>query len=127
MLVFEAKLQGKDEQYCALDEAIRTARFVRNKCLRYWMDNQGVGKYDLNKYCAELAKEFEEANKLNSMARQASAERAWSAISRFYAQCFGGSTPPENMRDNCKKQVPGKKGFPQFRKHRTHGSVEYKT
>jgi putative transposase len=77
------------------------------------MDNQGIDKYDLNKYCAELAKEFEFAKKLNSMARQASAERAWSAIFRFY--------------DNCKKQVPGKKGFPQFRKHTTHGSVEYKT
>jgi putative transposase len=113
MLVFEAKLRGEDEQYRALDEAIRTARFVQNKCLRYWLDNQGVNKYDLNNYCADLAKEFEFAKKLNSMARQASAERAWSAISRFY--------------ENCKKQVPGKKGFPKFKKHRTHGSVEYKT
>jgi hypothetical protein len=33
MLVFEAKLEGLDEQYQALDEAIRTARFVRNACL----------------------------------------------------------------------------------------------
>ncbi len=87
MLVFEAKLRGEDEQYRALDEAIRTARFVQNKCLRYWMDNQGVNKYDLNNYCADLAKEFEVAKKLNSMARQASAERAWSAISRFYDNC----------------------------------------
>ena len=45
------------------------------------------------------------------MARQASAERAWSAISRFY--------------DNCKKKVSGKKGFPKFKKHSR--SVEYKT
>jgi putative transposase len=29
--------------------------------------------------------------------------------------------------DNCKKGKPGKKGFPRFRKHQTHGSVEYKT
>jgi len=42
MLVFEAKLRGRDEQYRALDEAIQTARFVRNKCLRYWIDNKGV-------------------------------------------------------------------------------------
>lgn len=113
MIVFEAKLRGEDEQYRALDEAIRTARFVRNKCLRYWMDNRGVGAYDLNKYCAELAEQFEWAKKLNSMARQASAERAWSAISRFY--------------ENCKKGVPGKKGYPKFKKHQTNLSVEYKT
>jgi putative transposase len=47
------------------------------------------------------------------MARQASAERAWPAISRFY--------------DNCKKGKPGQKGFPRFKKHLPHGSVEYKT
>lgn len=29
MLVFEAKLEGTNEQYGKLDEAIRTARFVR--------------------------------------------------------------------------------------------------
>ncbi len=113
MLVFEAKLQGTDGQYRALDEALRTARFVRNSCLRYWMDNQGVNKYDLNKYCAVLAREFEWADKLNSMARQASAERAWSGIARFF--------------DNCKKQVLGKKGFPRFKKHSSNLSVEYKT
>jgi putative transposase len=113
MLVFEAKLEGTDEQYDILDEVLRTARFVRNKCLRYWMDNQGIDKYDLNKYCAVLAEEFEWAKKLNSMARQASAERAWSAISRFY--------------DNCKKKKPGKKGYPKFKKHQTNLSAEYKT
>jgi putative transposase len=113
MIVFEAKLQGTDGQYQALDEALRTARFVRNSCLRYWMENKGVGKHDLNKYCAVLAAEFEWAKKLNSMARQASAERAWSAISRFF--------------ENCKKKLPGKKGYPRFKKHETHASVEYKT
>ena len=41
MLVYEAKLEGTQEQYGRLDEAIRTAQFVRNKCLRYWMDNKG--------------------------------------------------------------------------------------
>ena len=29
--------------------------------------------------------------------------------------------------DNCKKKVPGKKGFPKFKKHQTNLSVEYKT
>ncbi|MBE9035910.1 RNA-guided endonuclease InsQ/TnpB family protein [aff. Roholtiella sp. LEGE 12411] len=112
MLVFEAKLKGSNEQYEKLDEAIRTARFIRNSCLRYWMDNKGVGKYELSAYCAVLAHDFPFANNLNSMARQASSERAWSAITRFY--------------DNCKKNVT-KKGFPRFKKHQTHGSVEYKT
>ena len=110
MLVLEAKLKGKEQQYNLIDEAIRTATFVRNKALRLWMDVKGSDKYDLNKYCAVLAKEFEFAKKLNSTARQASAERAWSAVSRFF--------------DNCKKKISGKKGYPKFKK-RGH-SVEYK-
>lgn len=132
MIVFEAKLDGQNEQYRALDEAIRTARFVRNSYLRYWMDNKGIGRYHLNKFCAVLASktEFAWVSKLNSMARQASAERAWSAIARFF--------------DHCKKSLPGKKaenavlgspqverfsktGFPKFKRSQTHGSVEYKT
>jgi len=111
MLVFEFKAYGKQNQFNAVDEAIRTAKFIRNSCLRYWMDNNQVGRYDLNKYCAVLARDFPNACELNSMARQSSAERAWSAISRFY--------------DNCKKGIPGKKGYPQFQKNCR--SVEYKT
>jgi putative transposase len=111
MLVFEFKAYAKSSQLAAVNEAIRTAQFVRNSCLRYWMDNQKVDKYDLNKYCAVLAGEFPFASELNSQARQASAERAWSAISRFY--------------DNCKKRIPGKKGYPQFQKDCR--SVEYKS
>jgi len=67
---------------------IRTATFVRNSCLHYWMDNKGVGQYDLSRLCKELAKEFEWAKKLNSMARQASSERAWASIKRFYDNCL---------------------------------------
>lgn len=115
MIVLEAKMQGKDDQFELLDEAIRTAQFIRNSCLRYWMDNPGVTRNDLYKYCKVLADspEFPWAQKLNSQARQAHAERAWSAIARFY--------------DNCKKQIPGKKGYPQFKKYQTRASVEYKT
>ena len=112
MLVFEAKLRGTTEQYVILDEMIRTARFVRNACLRYWLDNTGVNKYDLNKHCKVLREQFEWCRKLSAQACQASAERAWSAIARFF--------------ENCKKKIPGKKGFPRFRKNQTHGSVEYK-
>jgi putative transposase len=55
MLVFEAKLEGTKEQYKRLDEAIRTDFFVRNSCLRYGMDNKGIGGYDLSAYCVVLA------------------------------------------------------------------------
>jgi putative transposase len=114
MLVLEAKLKGKAEQFELLDEAIRTAQFIRNSCLRFWMDNPQVSRNDLYKYCKTLSDDpaFPWANKLNSQARQAHAERAWSAIARFY--------------DNCKKQVPGKKGYPKFKKRQTRASVEYK-
>jgi putative transposase len=98
-------------QYQAMDEAILTAQFIRNKTLRYWMEQKRVGKYQLSAYCKVLAAEFPFAQKLNSMARQSSADRAWAAISRFY--------------DNCKKKVTGKKGYPKFKKHSR--SVEYKT
>jgi transposase len=51
-------------------------------------------------YCAVLAKESPFATRLNSQARQASADRAWFALSRFY--------------ENCKVHKPGKKGYPKF-------------
>ncbi len=127
MLVLEFKAKGNKAQYASIDEAIRTAQFIRNKCIRLWMDDKGTGKYDLSKYCAVLAQEFSFAKKLGSQARQASAERAWSSISKFY--------------DNCKRRISGKKrtaraevssasgrskqGFPRFKKHSR--SVEYKT
>jgi putative transposase len=74
MIVIEYKVKAKQHQYQAIDEAIRTAQFVRNKALRYWMDNKSVNKYDLNKYCRVLAQEYAFADKLNSTARQSSAE-----------------------------------------------------
>ena len=118
MLVLEAKLKGKIEQYSLIDEAIRTALFVRNKALRYWMDNRGTDKYDLSAQCAVLAKEFEFAKKLNSTARQASAEGSWSAIPRFFDNC------KKTCTERSRSKVSGKKGYPKFKK-RGH-SVEYK-
>ena len=110
MIVREAKLKhGTIEQYTALDEAIRTAQFIRNKAVRFWIDNQGANKAVLYALCKDLAKEFSFAKKLNSAARQASAERAWAAISSFYSRCKKGA---------------GKKGYPKFKKH--YRSVEYK-
>jgi putative transposase len=46
MLVIEAKLKGTCSQYAKLDEAIRTGQFIRNSCLRYWEENQGVTRND---------------------------------------------------------------------------------
>ena len=111
MFVLEFKVEAKLKQYQAIDDAIRTAQFILNKCLKYWMDNKGVNKYDLSAYCRVLSHDFKFASQLNSQARQASAERAWSSISRFF--------------DNCKQKVIGKKGYPQFKKFSR--SVEYKT
>ena len=110
MLVYEYKVDGSKKQYAAIDEAIRIVQFIRNKCLRKWMDERGVSRNDLQTYCAVLADEYPFASYLNSQARQTSADRAWLAISRFY--------------ENCKTQKPGKKGYPQFQ--HDNRSVEYK-
>ena len=111
MLIYEYKLDGTPAQYAAIDEAIRVVQFIRNKCVRLWMDTRGTGKNDLQCSCAELAREYPFVRRLNSQARQASADRAWSAISRFY--------------ENCNQNKPGKKGYPQFQ--HDNRSVEYKT
>lgn len=113
MIVLEMKAYPKEYQQSAIDDAIRTVQFIRNKALRLWIDGKKedkINKYSLNKHCAILAKEFIFASELNSTARQAAAERAWAAIACFY--------------DNCKKGIKGKKGFPKFQKN--NRSVEYK-
>jgi putative transposase len=110
MRVLEFKAQGKITQYAAIDEAIRTAQFVRNRCIRYWMDNRGVGQKELYRYNTALRAEFSFVNALNSHACQVAVERAYSAIARFYS--------------NCKKSIP-QKGYPKFKKNCR--SVEYKT
>ncbi|MEA5520934.1 transposase [Limnoraphis robusta] len=110
MIVYEFKAKGKAYQYKAIDEAIQTSQFVRNSCLRYWMDNRGLGRKELYRYNTELRAMYPFVRDLNSHACQASVERCWSAIARFF--------------DNCKKKVPGKKGYPRFKKNSR--SVEYK-
>ena len=110
MLIYEYKLAASKRHYTAIDEAIRIVEFIRNNCLRKWMDERGVSRTDLQCYCAQLAQESHFARHLNSQARQASADRAWFAIGRFY--------------DNCREHKPGKKGYPKFQ--RENRSVEYK-
>lgn len=114
MQVIEYKIKAKPNQYGAIDEAIRTVQFIRNKSIRYWMDapkDPKINRFALNKYSTELRNEFGFVKDLNSMAVQAAAERGWLAISRFY--------------ENCKSKKSGKKGFPRFQKD--NRSVEYKT
>ena len=111
MIVLEFKAKGKTTQYSAIDEAIKTAQFVRNKCVRFWMDNRGTGQKELYRYNTKLRAEFSFVNALNSHACQVAVEWAYSAIARFY--------------DNCRKSIPGKKGYPRFKKNCR--SVEYKT
>lgn len=110
MFILEYKFRGKPEQFRAIDEGIRTVQFVRNKCVRYWMDSEKVGKAQVYKHTTTLRKEFPFVKRLNSTACQQAGERAWTAISKFY--------------ENCKKQVKGKKGYPKFSKGTR--SIEYK-
>jgi putative transposase len=110
MLLLEYKLRVTKRQQAAIDEAIRTTQFVRNKALRLWMDGRGVGDNDLQAYCSQLARQYPFAARLNSQARQSAADRAWLAIARFYK--------------NCREKKPGKKGYPRFQKDTR--SVEYK-
>src|SRR5260370_31254618 len=110
MVVYEYQLDGSKKQFAAIDEAIRTVQFIRNKSLRLWMDNPGTSKNDLQTNCKVLAQHSPFARRLNSMARQTSADRALFANSRFYW--------------NFKNKKPGKKRNPQF----THknSNIQYK-
>ncbi|MCZ8189875.1 MAG: transposase, partial [Microcystis sp. LE19-338.1B] len=110
MFVLEYKVKPKPNQIEAINEAIQTTQFVRNKVLRYWMDNQGVGKTELFRYNTALRKEFKFVDDLNSHACQTAVERTLRAITRFY--------------DNCQNKVKGNKNYPKFKKHSR--SVEYK-
>jgi putative transposase len=111
MIVLEFKAKGNLAQYDAINEAIKTAQFIRNKCIRFWMDNRGVGQKELYRHNTALRAEYPFVKTLNSHACQVAVERAYSSIARFY--------------DNCKKSIPGKKGYPRFKKNCR--SVEYKT
>lgn len=112
MITLEFKLKGKETQYRIVDEMIRTFQFIRNKCLRFWMDGYKIKLSEVNAEATRVRhnEEFPFAGKLESSAAQAASERAMSAIRRFY--------------ENCKAKVPGKKGFPQFQK--SNRLVEYK-
>ena len=58
MLVLDYKLRVNKSQQAAIDAAIRTVQFVRNKAVRLWMDGRGVSQCDLQALCAQLAHEY---------------------------------------------------------------------
>ncbi len=126
MFVLEYKVKPKPEQVQSIDEAIRTTQFVRNKVLRFWMDNRGVGKTELFRHNTALRAEYSFVKDLNSHACQTAVERTLRAITRFYDNCKKRTARAEvsSAQGRSKQQVKGKKGYPRF-KHNTR-SVEYK-
>jgi putative transposase len=88
MLVIEYKIKAKPTQYKAIDEAIRTVQFIRNKCDKTLdgrtqrRQNQPVCFEQIFDRTTQRVQAF--VKDLNSMAVQAAAERGWLAISRFY-------------------------------------------
>src|SRR5215472_16109071 len=58
MLTLDYKLDGTTAQYAAIEEGIRTVQFIRNKCLRAWMDRLPEGKNfeAMSEYTAVLEK-----------------------------------------------------------------------
>ena len=110
MFVLEYKVKPKPLQIQAIEEAIRTTQFVRNKVLRFWMDNRGVGKTEMFRYNTKLRAEYAFVKELNSHACQTAVERVLRAVNRFV--------------ENCRKNIRGSKGYPRFKQNTR--SVEYK-
>lgn len=115
-ITLEYKLKGKPEQFDAIDQAIRTTQFLRNKAIGLWTTESGWGYCKIQQLSSTLAKDssFPWVAKLNSSARQAALSRAWTSIERFYERC------------QLRKQglLKGKIGYPKF--NYNVRSVEYK-
>ena len=127
MLVLEYKAVLKPSQEEAINEAIRTSQFVRNKVLRYWMDNRGVGKKELYQYNTQLRAEFNFVKDLNSSACQSSVENVERAINRFFDNCKNkklGKKAENAVLGSPQVKRFSKTGYPKFQKDSR--SVEYK-
>ena len=77
MIVVEFKAKAKTTQYAAADEAIKTAQFVRHKCVRFWMGNRGVEQKDMYRHNTALRAEYPFIKALNSHASQVADLRAY--------------------------------------------------
>jgi putative transposase len=116
VLLLAYQLRVTQRQGAAIDEAIRTTPFIGNPCLRLWMETRGTGDTALQASCAPLAQDFPFAAPLNSMARQAAADRAWAASSRCYKN---GQEHTPGTQASRRGQA---KGSPRFQQD--HRSVE---
>lgn len=76
MIVLEFKAKAKTTLYAA-DEAIKTAQFVRHKCVRFWMGNRGVEQKDMYRHNTALRVEYPFVKALKSQASQVAALRAY--------------------------------------------------
>lgn len=126
MLVLDCKAIIKKSQAQAINEAIRTAQFVRNQVLKYWMDNRSGGKKELYQYNTQLRPEYQFVGKLNSHACQVSGKNVEGAINRFFNPSITigvNSWTPLNF-DKFKNKKPEKQGDIRFKKNCR--SVEYK-
>jgi putative transposase len=112
MITLEFKAYGKSEQFLAIDQAIKTTQFIRNKCIAWWQKSADMNSaFEFKDHAKRLADKFWFVSNLNAQARNAAADRAWLSVNRFYA--------------NCKNKIAGKKGYPKFQKD--NRSVEYQT
>ena len=58
MLTLDYKLDGTSAQFAAIDEGMRVVQFIRDTCLRAWMDRLPEGKTfeAMSRYSAVLEK-----------------------------------------------------------------------
>src|SRR5215469_2237355 len=83
VLILEYKLRVNKTQAAAIDEAIRTVQFIRNKCLRLWMDGRGIGDNDLQVSCSHPPKPSPLPAPGGSQPRHPSAAGAGLPLARF--------------------------------------------
>lgn len=103
MKTIELKAQPTKLQAELIDAAIRVFQLIRNKCLKFWMDapkEANIGRFQLKDFARDLKKLNYRVNNFTADTASFAADRAWSAIARFYK--------------NCKTGKPGKKGYPRF-------------
>ncbi|MBE3564609.1 MAG: hypothetical protein IMW90_02655 [Thermogemmatispora sp.] len=66
MLIYECKSRGNQAQYDAIEEARRVTQFIRNKCLRLWMNPRGTSRNGRQCFCSQLANGYVFALRLDS-------------------------------------------------------------
>src|SRR5689334_2650291 len=106
MLILEYKLSVNQRQHAKIDEAIRVVQFIRNKAIRLWVDGRGVGQYDMQALCAQLAQDYPFAARQEFHGPTGSG-RPGLAIRRPLLQ----ELPGEETREEGLSQVPERQPF----------------